>query len=139
MEQMRVIFDDSALIAAGRGNLKASWLIAQAHPESHREQRGADGLQQQPIARLYAAACALVEADRSRTGTGEHIAALPNLEVVPLDLAAALSIMGATEWSVAHTLYAAQPSPEIPNGALVATTRPERWRGLPVRVLDLNP
>jgi hypothetical protein len=113
--------------------------VAQAHPDTHEQHDDADGLKEVPIARLYAAACALVEADRSRAGTGEHVAALPNLEVVPLDLAAALSIMGADEWAIAHTLYAAQPSPDIPDGAVVATTLPERWRGLPVRVLDLNP
>jgi len=74
-----------------------------------------------------------------RTSWRERVASLPNIEVVPLDLAAVLSIMRAEEWSVARTLYAAQPSPDIPSGTVVATTVPERWQRLPVRVLDLNP
>ncbi|MEU5546709.1 hypothetical protein AB0G85_30625 [Streptomyces sioyaensis] len=33
---------------------------------------------------------------------------------------------------------AAQPTPDRPDGAIVATTSPKRWHGEPVRVLDLN-
>ncbi|MDQ0943395.1 hypothetical protein QFZ67_005100 [Streptomyces sp. V1I1] len=42
-------------------------------------------------------------------------------------------------WAAAHSQYAAQPTPDRPDGAIVATTEPKRWDGEPVRVLDLNP
>ncbi|MER5348368.1 hypothetical protein ABT030_50725 [Streptomyces mirabilis] len=34
---------------------------------------------------------------------------------------------------------AAQPTPDRPDGAIIATTAPHRWAGEPVRVLDLTP
>ncbi|GLY14999.1 hypothetical protein Kisp01_20140 [Kineosporia sp. NBRC 101677] len=139
MQMLHIIFDDSALVAAGRGNALASALIAQAHPMPARGQDDADPDEEAPIARIYVAACALVEAERTRPGTGAHIAALPNLEVLPLDLAAALPVADSQEWAASHTLHAARPSPELPEGAVVATTRPEEWAGRPVRVLDLSP
>jgi hypothetical protein len=122
---VHVILDDTAMTAAGRGNLLASRLIHRAHAE--------------PGWYLYATACALVEADRARPGTGEHVAALPGITVLDLDLAAALSIAQRDTWALAHTLHAAQPTPERPTGALVATTAPETWTTHPVRVLDLTP
>jgi hypothetical protein len=133
-EPLHVIFDDSALVAAGHGNVLASALIARAHPDPFQERGPA-----RDSIRIYVAACALVAADRERPGTGHHVAALPNLDVLPLDLPAALDVMGAADWAVPHTRYAAQPSLEMPDGAVVATARPERWQGQPVRVLDLNP
>lgn len=35
--------------------------------------------------------------------------------------------------------HAAQPTPDRPDGAIIATTASERWHGQPVRVLDLTP
>ncbi|WP_200823561.1 PIN domain-containing protein [Actinacidiphila yanglinensis] len=113
------------MAAAGRGNLLASRLIHRAHAE--------------PGWYLYVTACALVEADRARPGTGEHIAALPGVTVLDLDLTAALSVARQDSWALAHTLYAAQPTPERPSGAVVATATPDAWAGHPVRVLDLTP
>ncbi|MFC9627695.1 hypothetical protein ACFTXM_49870, partial [Streptomyces sp. NPDC056930] len=83
-----------------------------------------------------APACALVEADRARPGTAEHLAALPGITV--LDLAAALAIARKEAWAAAHSQYAAQPTPDRPDGAIIATIAPKRWVGEPVRVLDLN-
>ncbi|MFE2044140.1 hypothetical protein ACFXAZ_25075 [Streptomyces sp. NPDC059477] len=122
---VHVILDESAMVAAGRGNVLASRLIHRAHDE--------------PGWFLYATVCALIEADRSRQGTAEHIAALPGLVLLELDLPAALAVARETTWSAAHTLYAAQPSPYRPNGALIATTEPQLWKELPVRTLDLSP
>jgi hypothetical protein len=133
-ESLHVIFDDSALVAAGRGNVLASALIARAHPDPVQEHAPV-----REFIRISVAACALVVAERERPGTGKHVAGLPNLDVLPLDLPAALEVMGAADWAVPHTRYAAQPSIELPDGAIVATTRPERWQGQPVRMLDLNP
>nr|WP_217161928.1 hypothetical protein [Streptomyces sp. AC512_CC834] len=120
-----VFLDESAMVAAGRGNALTSRLIHRAHAE--------------PDWFLYATVCALVEADRARPGTAEHIAALPGIAIVDLDLPAALSVARATTWADAHTLYAAQPSPDRPDGAVIATTRPHTWKGQPVRILDVSP
>ena len=133
-EPLHVIFDDSAIVAAGRNNVLASTLIARAHPDPFQEHDRAE----EPI-RIYVAACALVAADRERPGAGLHVAGLPNLVVLALDLPAVLDIMGAADWSVPHTRHAAQPSLEMPDGAVVATARPELWTGQPVRILDINP
>jgi hypothetical protein len=39
----------------------------------------------------------------------------------------------------AHTRYPAEPTPDRPDGAIVVTADPERWKDLPVRMLDLAP
>ncbi|MGW1658425.1 hypothetical protein [Streptomyces atratus] len=122
---MHIVLDDTAMAAAGQGNVLASRLIHRAHAE--------------PGWFLYAPSCALVEADRARPGTAEHLASLPGVTVLDLDLAAALAIATQKTWAAAHTQYAAQPTPDRPDGAIVATTAPNRWSGEPVRVLDLTP
>ncbi|WP_199896667.1 PIN domain-containing protein [Streptomyces niger] len=124
-EATHIVFDDTAMAAAGQGNLLASRLIHRAHTE--------------PGWFLYAPACALVEADRARPGTAEHLAALPGVTVLDLDLPAALAVARQDTWAAVHTHYAAQPTADRPDGAIVATTAPERWHGQPVRVLDLTP
>ncbi|WP_432014088.1 hypothetical protein [Streptomyces cucumeris] len=125
-DAMHIVLDDTAMVAAGRGNILLSRLIHRAHAE-------ADWF-------LYAPACALVEADRTRPGTAEHIAALPGLTVLDLDLPAALSVARDTErWAIAHAAYVAQPNPERPDGARVATTAADEWKGRPVRILDVGP
>ncbi|MFB6555902.1 hypothetical protein [Streptomyces sp. NPDC056405] len=122
---MHIVLDDSAMVAAGRGNVLASRLIHRAHAE--------------PGWFLYAPACALVAADRVRPGTAEHLAALPGLTVLELDLSAVLAVARETSWAPAHTRYAAEPTAERPSGAVIATTEPENWQGQPVRVIDLGP
>ncbi|WP_060887854.1 hypothetical protein [Streptomyces caniscabiei] len=51
---------------------------------------------------------------------------------------AALDITRQATWATAHSQYAAQPTPDRPDGAVIATTAPHRWTGEPVRVLDLT-
>lgn len=125
MTELHVVLDDTAMVAAGRGNLLASRLIHRAHTE--------------PGWHLYAPACALVEADRERPGTAEHLAALPGVTFLDLDLSAAFALAEETTWAQAHTRYAATPTPERPDGAVVATADPQRWKGHPVRLIDLTP
>lgn len=125
MTELHVVLDDTAMIAAGRGNLLASRPIHRAHAE--------------PGWYLHAPACALVEADRTCPGTAGHLAALPGVTVLDLDLSAALAVAGDTTWAQAHTRHAAAPTPDRPSGAVVATTEPARWAGQPVRVIDLTP
>ncbi|MEU5211990.1 hypothetical protein [Streptomyces sp. NPDC020742] len=78
------------------------------------------------------------EADRGRPGTAEQLAALPGITVLDLGLPTALAVAQQETWAAAHCQYAAQPTPDRPDGAIVATTEPKRWDGEPVRVLDLN-
>ncbi|WP_415947117.1 hypothetical protein, partial [Streptomyces sp. KLOTTS4A1] len=108
-DAVHVLLDTSALLAAGRGNALVSRLIHRSHTE--------------PDWFLYVTACALVEADRERPGTGEHLMALPGVTFLDLDLPAALAVGETTDtsWAVAHTLYASQPSLERPDGAVIAT------------------
>ncbi|MFF2205127.1 hypothetical protein [Streptomyces sp. NPDC058145] len=122
---MHIVLDDTAMAAAGLGNILASRLIHRAHVETGWY--------------LYAPTCALVEADRARPGTAEHLAALPGVTVLDLDLPAALAIAAQDTWATAHAQHATQPTPDRPDGAIIATTAPERWHGQPVRVLDLTP
>lgn len=122
---LHVVLDDAGMVAAGGGNVLASRLIHRANTE--------------PGWFLYAPTCALVEADRVRPGTAEHIAALPGITVLELDLSAALVVAREESWSAAHTRYAAEPSADRPEGAVIATAAAERWLGRPVRLLDLSP
>ncbi|WP_043194684.1 hypothetical protein [Streptomyces sp. NRRL F-2664] len=122
---MHIVLDETAMAAAGQGNVLASRLIHRAHAETGWF--------------LYAPSCALVEADRARPGTAEHLAALPGITVLDLDLTAALAVAQQETWAAAHSQHAAQPTADRPEGAIVATTMPKRWEGLPVRVLDLTP
>ncbi|MBO0657277.1 hypothetical protein J1792_32560 [Streptomyces triculaminicus] len=122
---MHIILDETAMTAAGQGNILASRLIHRAHAEAGWY--------------LYAPTCALVEADRDRPGTAEHLVAMPGVTVLDLDLPAALAVARQASWAAAHSQYAAQPTPDRPDGAIIATTVPKRWEGEPVRVLDLNP
>ncbi|MEV0257267.1 hypothetical protein AB0H82_23810 [Streptomyces sp. NPDC050732] len=122
---MHIVLDESAMAAAGAGNVLASRLIHRAHAEAGWF--------------LYAPTCVLVEADRARPGTAEHLAALPGITVLDLDLPAALAVARQRTWADAHTEHAAQPTPERPDGAIVATALPGQWEGRPVRVLDLTP
>ncbi|GHE73491.1 hypothetical protein [Streptomyces vinaceus] len=124
-EAMHIVLDETAMAAAGQGNVLASRLIHRAHAEAGWF--------------LYAPSCALVEVDRARPGTAEHVAALPGITVLDLDLPAALAVAQQETWAAAHTRHAAQPTADRPEGAIVATTMPKRWEGLPVRVLDLTP
>ncbi|MEV4871373.1 hypothetical protein [Streptomyces syringium] len=124
-DAVHLVLDDTAMTAAGQGNVLVSRLIHRAHAEAGWY--------------LYAPACALVEADRARPGTAEHLAAMPGVTVLDLDLPAALAVARQASWAAAHSYFAAQPTADRPDGAVIATTAPKRWQGEPVRVLDLNP
>ncbi|KOV57874.1 hypothetical protein ADK64_37985 [Streptomyces sp. MMG1121] len=113
------------MAAAGRGEVLVSRLLHRAHAE--------------PGWYLYAPACALVEADRARPGTAEHLAALPGITVVDLDLPAAPAPARRNTWAAAHAQHAAQPTADRPDGAVIATADPDRRAGEPVRVLGLTP
>ncbi|MET8214266.1 hypothetical protein ABZT51_52640 [Streptomyces sp. NPDC005373] len=44
-------------------------------------------------------------------------------------------VAGARRSGVAHAQYAAQPTADRPDGAIIATTAPKRWEGQSVRTL----
>jgi hypothetical protein len=83
--------------------------------------------------------CALIEADRARPGTADHLVAMPGITVLDLDLPAALALAREATWAQAHTRYAAAPGPQRPDGAIIATADPGRWSGQRVRFLDVTP
>ncbi len=122
---LHIVLDDTAMVAAGRGNILASRLIHRVHAESGWY--------------LYAPACALVQADRTRPGTAEHIAALPGITILDLDLPAALAVARDDTWAAAHTRHSAEPTADRPEGGVIATAFPESWKGQPVRILDIAP
>lgn len=122
---IHVAMDETAMVAAGAGNVKASCLIHFAACD--------------PSWLLYAPTCALVEADRARPGAAEHLASLPELAVLDLDRPAALAMGREVTWGQAHARIAAEPTPELPDGAFIATIDPDRWAGQKVRLIDLNP
>jgi hypothetical protein len=123
-DHQHVVFDDTAMVATGRGSQIASRLIERAH--------SAEGVS------LYATTCALVEAERARPGTAEHLASVPAFIFLDLDLPAALAVARDVTWAFAHTRHAAAPTIDRPDGALIATADPERWSGQPVRVIDVR-
>ncbi len=124
IEHQHVVFDDTAMVAAGRGNLLASRLIQRAHTSG--------GLS------LYATTCALVEAERAHAGTAEHVASLPAFTLLDLDLSAAFAVARDTTWALAHTRHVAAPTLDRPDGTLIATVDPARWSGQGLRVIDLG-
>lgn len=125
MSETHIILDETAMAAAGAGNVLASRLIHRAHAEAGWY--------------LYAPSCVLVEADRARPGTAEHLSGLPGITVLDLDLPAALAVAQQQTWADAHAEYAAQPTPDRPDVAIIATTAPEQWEQRPVRILDVGP
>lgn len=125
MNEQHVVLDDSAAVAAGSGNVLASRLILRAHTD--------------PCWFLYVPTCVLVEADRTRPGTAEHLAALPGVTILHLDLPAALAIAGETTWATAHARHAAEPSVDRPGGAAIATVEPDRWKGARIPIINLSP
>lgn len=64
---------------------------------------------------------------------------MPGITVLDLDLPAALAVAREETWAAAHAQYAAQPTPDRPDGAVIATAVPQQWQGRPVRILDLTP
>ena len=125
MTDVHIVLDDTAMVTAGRGRILVSRLIHRAHAEVGWY--------------LYAPACALVEADHARAGTAEHLAALPGLIVLDLDLPAALAVAAdPPDWSIPHISTRPSPPRERPDGAVIATTDPQRWQQRPVRLLDLT-
>jgi hypothetical protein len=132
-----VIFDDTAALALGAGNIMASRLVVEAEKD--------------PALRVYIPALSLAAAERERAGVAEHLGALPSIDIEGLDFAAAAAVgkclrvaaagsedKGEPDWSGAHVLHLALPTVEWPRGRPVLTTSPMRYRGTGIRTIRIT-
>ncbi|MCX4824673.1 hypothetical protein OG883_33430 [Streptomyces sp. NBC_01142] len=123
-----VVYDNSALLALGSGNVLASQFIANT-------QRG-------PTRHVFVPAMCLAAADGARRGLADHIGALPAAEIVELDFAGA-SAVGAlvrdgVEWRIGHAIHLSRPTIDWPDGRPVVTALPDLYADMPlVRTIRL--
>lgn len=124
-----VVFDHTALLALGIGHRLLSGLIVAAH---HTDSR-----------RVYVPALCLTAAAAHRPELGEHIGALPAVEVVELGFAGALAagvlVHKGVDWRIAHAVAAGRPDLEWPTGRPVLTATPELYDGLGVATIAIPP
>ncbi|WP_406458271.1 hypothetical protein OH768_28465 [Streptomyces sp. NBC_01622] len=133
-----VIFDDTAALALGAGNIMASRLVVEAEKD--------------PALHVYIPALSLAAAERERAGVAEHVGALPSVAIEGLDFAAAAAVgkrlrvagdadadgdKDETDWSGAHVLHLALPTVEWPRGRPVLTRTPTRYRGTGIRTIRI--
>ncbi|WP_019063083.1 hypothetical protein [Streptomyces prunicolor] len=137
-----VIFDDTAALALGAGNIMASRLVVEAEKD--------------PALRVYIPALSLAVAERERAGVAEHVGALPSVAIEGLDFAAAAAVgkrlrvagdadgngggegdKSEADWSGAHVLHLALPTVEWPRGRPVLTRTPTRYRGTGIRTIRI--
>ncbi|KPI21419.1 hypothetical protein OK074_7384 [Actinobacteria bacterium OK074] len=132
-----VILDDTAALALGAGNSMASRLVVEAEKD--------------PALRVYVPALSLAVAERERAGVAEHVGALPSVNIEGLDFAAAAAVgkrlrrgyeaedgdKGEADWSGAHVLHLALPTPEWPHGRPVLTRTPVRYSGTGIRTIRI--
>jgi hypothetical protein len=123
-----LILDDPTLLALGRGNQQSSRLIVLGRED--------------PYVHLHVPTLCLLEADRKREGAGVHVGSLDMLHTVDLTFSSSLAVAalarGGVPLGIAHARIAAAPTPDRPEGAIVATVAPENYEGTETRVLDLN-
>jgi hypothetical protein len=120
---------DTPTLLGLSGNKQVSGLIHRAYIEAD--------------ARLWVPLLSLVEAERERPGTIEHIGQLEVLHTLDLDYAETHGVMllhrEGVPVGIAAAVHAARSlllDPE--SDALVATVAPEPYEGAGVRVFDLN-
>ncbi len=118
------LLDDSALLALGRGYPALSGFIVDA----------AAGR-----AELAVPALCLCAAEAQRPGIAEHIGALP-VGIEPLELSSTMSvgrlISDGIDWQIAQAVAAALPSAMHPEGRVVLSVQPDRYRSTPVQPID---
>lgn len=123
-----VVYDESALLALGRGNRLASQFLSNT--------------EHGPTRHVYVPAVCLATADGMRKGIADHVGALPAAEIVGLDFAGA-SALGAllrdgVEMALGHAVYLSRPSLDWPDGRPVVTVEPELYADMPlVRTIRL--
>ncbi|MFB9522811.1 hypothetical protein ACIO3O_28745 [Streptomyces sp. NPDC087440] len=123
-----VVYDESALLALGRGNRLASQFLSNT--------------EHGPTRHVYVPAVCLATADGVRKGLADHVGALPAAEIVDLDFAGA-SALGALlrdgiAMPVGHAVHLSRPTLDWPDGRPVVTVEPELYADMPlVRTIRL--
>ncbi|GIG89147.1 PIN domain-containing protein [Plantactinospora endophytica] len=124
-----VVLDHSALLALGAGHRLLSGLVAAAHQDAGRH--------------IYVPALCLAAASADRPALGEHVGALPAMEVVELGYPAAIAVgrlvAGALDWQAAHAVVVARPDAEWPTGRAVLTEHPDVYRRRGLTAVELPP
>ncbi|MGN9775472.1 hypothetical protein ACTMS0_06810 [Micromonospora sp. H33] len=119
MRSAGAVLDHSALLALGAGNPALSALVVEAHNAVGRH--------------VYVPALCLAAASFARPALGEHVGALPALEVVELTLTSALAVgrllRQGMDWQCAHAAALGRPDPEWPRGRVVLTETPKAYAG----------
>jgi hypothetical protein len=122
-----VVFDHTALMAFCAGHRLLSGLVVAAHQENGRH--------------VFVPAMCLAAASADRPALGEHVGALPAVEVVDLGYASALAVgrlvRGGLDWRAAHAAAVGRPDPEWPAGRPVVTEVPDAYAGLGVTTIRL--
>ncbi|RNL98674.1 hypothetical protein EFE23_13260 [Micromonospora solifontis] len=123
-----VVFDHTALLAFGAGHQLLSALVVRAHGEHGR--------------RLFVPALCLARAIAHRPALGEHIGALPMIDVAELRYSGALAVgqlvKQGVDWQLAHAVVVGRPAPEWPEGRPVLTESPKAYAGLGVVTIDIG-
>lgn len=124
-----VVFDHTALLLLGRGHPFLSGLVAApAHRVSGRH--------------VYVPALCLTAAVAERPAIGEHVLALPAVEVVGLGIAHALAVgqlvADQMPWQCSHAVATCRPDPEWPGGRPVITTQPHQYEGRHIDVIPVG-
>jgi hypothetical protein len=124
-----VVMDHTALALLGRGHPFLSGLVAApAHRTGNRQ--------------VYVPALCLAAAIAERPAIGEHVLALPAVEVVSLgaalSLAVGLLVGEQVPWQHSHAVAVSRPNPEWPTGRPVITAAPDQYDGLFVDVIAVN-
>ncbi|GAA1830519.1 hypothetical protein GCM10009682_56570 [Luedemannella flava] len=124
-----VVFDHTALSLLGRGHRLLSGLVAAP-------------LHSVPDRHVYVPALCLVAAVAERPLIGEHVLALPAIEVVGMGpthaLAVGLLLAQQTPWEFGHAIAVCRPDPEWPTGRPIITAEPKRYVGHHIDVIAVE-
>jgi hypothetical protein len=123
-----VVFDHTSLLALGAGDQMLSAIVARAHLGQGRQ--------------VFVPALCLAAAASARPALGEHVGALPAMEVIELGYAAALAagqlMRQGVDWQLAHAAVLGRPDPEWPAGRPVLTQSPKAYAGLGVVTIRVS-
>ena len=124
-----VVLDHTALSLLGRGHRFLSALVAgPAHRVSGRH--------------VYVPALCLAAAVADRPAVGEHVLALPAVDVVGLGpahaLAVGLLLAERTPWQFGHAVAVCRPDAEWPTGRPVVTAEPGRYATHHIDVIPVS-
>lgn len=127
MSESAVLFDDTALLALGAGHRLLSRIVVHAEVD--------------PTRQVHLPALCVTAAEAQRPGIAEHAGALPSLEVISLDYAAAATvgsfIRGGLDWRGAHAVFLARPTWDWPKGRPILTTSPHIYDGTDVHTIRI--